>query len=501
MRRFAALLLAALLAACGDPGPAVIHVEVRDTAGGVPTGALATLISTSTADAITADTVRETGDFTWEIPRAGAAVAAFAAGDSRVRTDRAMHPIVLLPETEATLRVTVVDSGPPLVRLADSTGLHARWAAAKEGENRIRARHFHAFQEWDTGGRQGPLEIDWGRAPDSLLAAIEVEDEPVVRDALWHQLLTLGQLGAELEQETWSRLLQAVPPTSPVWAAAGTRAATEIAFAARQAEAPTETAEAAPGRDTETEPDRAAASDPEAAPASDPEAVAGRRALASRRAAEYFRRGAAEHPDPSTRATMLLGGMRMAVELGETERAVGLYERLQAEHPETLAFRYARAEAPGVALEEGDTIPALAFPPLDSTADPITPAELRGHTVLIDFWAVWCTPCVAEMPRLHAAHERFADRGFEILSVSYDDRRATVEAFRDEKWPMPWLHSFVGVDSLSEGSIAVRYGVMGLPTAMLVDPAGRVLAIDEGLRGDALAETLEEVLGPGSPGG
>jgi len=94
------------------------------------------------------------------------------------------------------------------------------------------------------------------------------------------------------------------------------------------------------------------------------------------------------------------------------------------------------------------------------------------------------------------ALERFAERGFRILSVSFDGDRDDVRAYW-EKQPMPWDHAFVGSRGLSQGPISDAYALTGLPYVVLVGPDGTVLALESELRGDRLERTLARVLPEG----
>ena len=143
-------------------------------------------------------------------------------------------------------------------------------------------------------------------------------------------------------------------------------------------------------------------------------------------------------------------------------------------------------------LREGVPFPEFALKPLGLASAGVSNVTLRGKLTLIDFWATWCAPCVEEMPVLHRAYERFKDRGFTILSVSADESVDDVARIRRDKWPMPWLHAWSGGGPDSPALKAL--GVIGFPTAVLIDSAGRIIAVNDGLRGEALERTLAGLL-------
>ena len=138
-------------------------------------------------------------------------------------------------------------------------------------------------------------------------------------------------------------------------------------------------------------------------------------------------------------------------------------------------------------------MPSFAFVALGDSSVTHTDEALRGKTYLIDFWGTWCGPCIEEMPYLHEAYEKYRGDGFEILSVAMMDERAAIEAFREERHPMPWLHTLV--PQRDDEAVRTKFEVTSFPRPILVDASGTIIATDDALRGEKLAEVLARTFG------
>lgn len=117
-------------------------------------------------------------------------------------------------------------------------------------------------------------------------------------------------------------------------------------------------------------------------------------------------------------------------------------------------------------------------------------STMKDKVILVDFWATWCGPCVAEMPNVISAYNELHDKGFEVVGISLDEDQAALEKFVSEN-KMPWPQYFDGKGWGNE--IAQKYGISGIPATFLVGKDGTVVASN--LRGPALEAAIKEQLG------
>jgi len=130
------------------------------------------------------------------------------------------------------------------------------------------------------------------------------------------------------------------------------------------------------------------------------------------------------------------------------------------------------------------------FEAMDLSGQRWTPEQLRGRVVLLDFWATWCAPCLAELPRLKTLRSRYARQDFEILGISLDasSRRTFVSWLNRNRIEWPQVHERSGYG----GSVPRLFNVDRLPRTVLIGRDGTVAAVD--LRGQRLADAIEELI-------
>jgi thiol-disulfide isomerase/thioredoxin len=141
-------------------------------------------------------------------------------------------------------------------------------------------------------------------------------------------------------------------------------------------------------------------------------------------------------------------------------------------------------------------------------------ADLKGKVVMLDFWAVWCGPCIATFPHLREMNKEFKDKGLEIVGVTmYNGDRGQKFAFNKEKGQLTkadsltnkeeqtLLKDFAEYHKLTHrlqamsgedwGKVSKAYGVKGIPTVVVIDKKGIVQLVKVG-SGSENAKAVEE---------
>lgn len=189
------------------------------------------------------------------------------------------------------------------------------------------------------------------------------------------------------------------------------------------------------------------------------------------------------HPDDA-RAPILRLTQAQAMEVYDPEQAEKLYREFTAgDDPDLVAAARSSLEAMEIRTKPLE----LFFTSVDGRK--VDMAELRGKVVLLDFWATWCPPCVAEAPKLVETYKKFHERGLEIIGISLDQNREALEKFTKDNG-MTWPQFFDGKGWDNE--FAQRFKIQSVPTMWLFGRDGRLK--DASARGERLDSLIENAL-------
>jgi thiol-disulfide isomerase/thioredoxin len=173
----------------------------------------------------------------------------------------------------------------------------------------------------------------------------------------------------------------------------------------------------------------------------------------------------AEYPDRNDLASLSMSLAELWLEQGDFQKSRALAEEVLKAKPEDEVKQNAqdlvkKVSRVGKPLE-------IKFSALDGRE--VDLQKLKGKVVLVDFWATWCVPCMRGLPEVKAAYEKLHDKGFEIVGISYDDKKEALQRVISAE-NVPWPQSF---DEVNGGKkFAEEFGVTTLPNMWLVDKQG-----------------------------
>lgn len=168
------------------------------------------------------------------------------------------------------------------------------------------------------------------------------------------------------------------------------------------------------------------------------------------------------------------------------DHPAGRFSKIFRELKESFEMQ-AAMEKNAANVAEGKPAPDFTAKTIDG--DTIKLSDLKGKVVLLDFWATWCAPCIAELPTLVEMHKTHADKDFVMIGISADHDEETLVEFVKSK-EVKWKQIYDG--EAKEGTPRYVYGVNSFPTMVLIGRDGKIASTE--LRGEELVAAVEKLL-------
>lgn len=195
---------------------------------------------------------------------------------------------------------------------------------------------------------------------------------------------------------------------------------------------------------------------------------------------------------------LLMKAMLYLQVLENEEKGVPMLTQLKTEFPNSKQAKEVDAMLANIEKQSASKkiqkslVVGAKFPDFDeqdTAGKPLSIAGRKGKVVLVDFWATWCGPCIAELPNVLKTYEKHHSKGLEIIGISLDQDASKLASFTKEK-NMTWPQFFDGKGWGSK--LAAKYGVNSIPATYLLDGEGKIIAKD--LRGEALEAAVAKAL-------
>jgi peroxiredoxin len=190
-------------------------------------------------------------------------------------------------------------------------------------------------------------------------------------------------------------------------------------------------------------------------------------------------------------SVLLMKSMLYVQILDDTDNGFAELRRLVKEFPGTESAESAAGAIAHFEMQDNLKIGKIFpdFKEKDTDGNDLSISNFKGKVVLVDFWATWCGPCVAELPNVLEAYNDYHEKGFEVVGISLDSAKDKLEQFVKRR-KMPWVQYFDGQGWSNK--LAQQYGVTSIPATYLLDEGGKIVAKD--LRGPALKVEIARLL-------
>lgn len=180
-------------------------------------------------------------------------------------------------------------------------------------------------------------------------------------------------------------------------------------------------------------------------------------------------------------------GEQLFLVMGEEFGAEQAEQILKQARPEFVQSEQVQAILERLSVRQAEKYVDVELDDLKATKVKLSDYVGKSEYLLVDFWASWCPPCIAEIPHIASAYAKYKDKGFHVVSISVDEQESDWKS-AIATHNMPWVQ----LRDVS-GNAATTYGVTSIPYTLLLDKEGKIVGRD--FRGGDLENKLQELLG------